>query len=55
MASRETTVYVLYCYEDQEVKDVFGSLKEAQEWVVENRSDREDMVKITPYTIKGII
>lgn len=34
-------VYTVYSYEDQEIKEVFATAKEASEWVSANRKGRE--------------
>ena len=35
-------VYTIYSYEDQEIKAVFSSMKEVDEWIKENRKGNED-------------
>lgn len=51
MAIKTTKVYTVFSYEDNEVKDVFSSLEDAKEWIQENRSNREDDVRIEEWVI----
>lgn len=51
MAIATTKVYTVFSYEDNEVKDVFSSLEDAKEWIQENRSNREDDVRIEEWVI----
>lgn len=45
------TVYVLYSYEDEEVKDVFGTLEKAQAWVDHNRAGNEDDIRFYRFDV----
>lgn len=45
------TVYVLYSYEDEEVKDVFGSLEKAQAWVDQNRAGNEEDIRFYRFDV----
>ena len=47
----DVDIYVLYSYEDQEVKDAFGTEEEANNWIKENRKNNEDDIKIDVITV----
>lgn len=44
-------VYTIYSYEDQEIKDVFSTIGEAEDWIKENREDREDDIRIQKWRV----
>lgn len=44
-------VYTVYSYEDQEIKHVFATLKEAQDWVSENREGNEEDCRIEHWPV----
>ena len=44
-------VYTVYCYEDQEIKNVFATREEAEAWVSENRAGNEDICRIEQWPI----
>lgn len=44
-------VYTIYCYEDDEIKDVFATSEEAEAWVAENREGREDNCRIQRWLV----
>lgn len=44
-------VYTIYCYEDQEVKDVFATREEAEAWISENRAGNEDICRIERWSV----
>lgn len=44
-------VYTIYCYEDQEIKDVFATREEAEAWISENRADNEDICRIEQWSV----
>lgn len=44
-------VYTIYSYEDREIKDVFSTIHEAEDWVKENRENREDDCRIQKWRV----
>lgn len=44
-------VFTIFSYEDNEIKDVVPSRKEAEEWVLENREDRQEDCRIEEWAI----
>lgn len=47
-------IYTLFSFEDNEIKDVFSSRKEAEEWVSEYRKGREDDIRIEEWTVSNL-
>lgn len=45
------TVYTIYSYEDQEIKDVFATAEEASRWVSENRKGNEEDCHIEEWPV----
>ena len=48
----DTGVYTVYSYEDEEIKDVFESMRAANQWVSENRSGNEEDCKIEYWIVQ---
>lgn len=44
-------VFTIFSYEDNEVKDVVATHKEAKEWVLENREGNEDDCRIEEWNV----
>lgn len=48
----DTGVYIIYSYQDREVKEVVSTLNLANQWVSENREGNEEDCKIEYWVVQ---